>query len=60
MSRKDFRAIALVLNRQYYDYIEGADSDIVWQVAEKLADSFEAKYPNFDRHKFLTAVGAVG
>lgn len=59
MSRQDFVVIAHALRAQYdvpTPSVSRTRTVVVRGVANDLADAFEAKYPSFDRERFLAAV----
>jgi hypothetical protein len=60
MSRKDYVAVAEVLNTQAVKAVEGHEVTAFFAVADianGLADLFAADNPRFDRDRFLTAAG---
>ena len=58
MTRKDYQAIAHVINNNRIDFEEGEDGYVVLNlVSHHLAHYMAQDNPNFDRAKFLTACG---
>jgi alpha-L-fucosidase len=55
MHRKDFQALAAVLNRNLNAVVKADHKAIVETVAHEMADYFATTSPNFDRTRFLTA-----
>ncbi|HET7110256.1 MAG TPA: hypothetical protein VFI41_05255 [Gemmatimonadales bacterium] len=60
MSKKDFELVADVMREGHCQ--DGSGEDAYVQTAlmliHALAGAFEARYPNFDKEKFLTVAGA--
>jgi hypothetical protein len=56
MTRKDYRAIAEVLNAEYLGATENVAAITVHRVARRLAERLAEDNPRFDRHRFMDAV----
>lgn len=58
MTRKDYKAIADILNDQQADFNEGDDGNLLLKiVAHRLSSYMAQDNPNFNRSKFLEACG---
>jgi hypothetical protein len=58
MTRKDYKAIADVLNEQQKDFSEHDDGRMLLAIiASRLSQYMAQDNPRFDRSKFLTACG---
>jgi len=58
LTRKDYKAIADIINNERADFQEGEDGYAVLNIISAQLSHYMAQdNPNFDRAKFLTACG---